>query len=270
MAIIERTLIYPEYAISLLLAIVIAALFPVMKEIRQPVQRRQYIFLQIITLMGAVIGCKLAVLFGESVWPFAEAAAWPQILFGGRSILGALIFGLLAAEIAKPLIGYTLPPNDRFAALLPFTLAIGRAGCLLHGCCRGIPHEGWCTITYSDGIARYPAPALEMTFDLCVGLCFVWIVKRGLGGGRLFSIFLILYGVFRFASEFIRETPKLYGGWLSGYQVLSCVAVVVGLVFLMGRQRRGTGVSPVIQTKTTGETPVPQTPLPAPHPNPLP
>jgi phosphatidylglycerol:prolipoprotein diacylglycerol transferase len=241
LALSERPLIYPEYALAVLAAILVGALFPVMQDIPDPRRRRQYVMLQGITLIGAAIGCKLAVLFGELGWPFASSHAghagdWSAVALSGRSILGALIFGLLAAEIAKPIMGYPLPPNDRFAAVLPFTLAIGRVGCLLHGCCRGVRCEAaWYTITYSDGIPRHPIAAYEIIFDVAVGIAFIWMVKRRIARGQLFSIFLILYGVFRFTTEFWRETPKLYGGWLSGYQVLSCVAALLGAGFIVKR-----------------------------------
>src|SRR6202035_7385 len=93
--------IYPEYALSVLLALLIGALFPVMQEITERRHRRQYIVLQIVTLLGAIAGAKLAVLYGETGWPFFGGGDWRTILFSGRSILGALIFGLLAAEGAK-------------------------------------------------------------------------------------------------------------------------------------------------------------------------
>jgi phosphatidylglycerol:prolipoprotein diacylglycerol transferase len=231
-------LIYPEYALSVLLALAVGALFPVMQEMKEKQERRQYLLLQGIMLAGAVIGCKAAVLFGETGWPFASIDHWQTILVSGRSILGALIFGLVAAEIAKPIMGYTRPPNDRFAAVLPFTLAIGRVGCLLHGCCRGVPWNGFCAIRYSDGIPRHPVVVYEMIFDMAVGISFIWMVRRGVLRGRLYSLFLILYGLFRFFSEFIRETPKLYRGWLSGYQVLCAVAVLTGIAFFVKYSRR--------------------------------
>src|SRR5205807_386296 len=116
----------------------------------------------------------------------------------GRSITGALLFGFLFAELAKPMIGYELPPNDRFAALLPFTIGIGRIGCLLAGCCGGLPYDGWCAIAGPDGTPRYPTQLLEMLFQFTTGICFVVMVRRGWLFGRLFSVYLMAYGVFRF------------------------------------------------------------------------
>ena len=44
--------------------------------------------------------------------------------------------------------------------------------------------------------------------------------------GQHFHLYLIAYGIFRFAHEWMRVTPKL-GGILSGYQLaaLACVAL---------------------------------------------
>jgi len=72
-----------------------------------------------------------------------------------------------------------------------------------------------------------------------VGSLFIIMVRRDWMPGRLFSLFLILYGVFRFSTEFLRETPKLYRPF-SGYQVLSIVAILLGTAFMLGRA----GVAP--------------------------
>ena len=69
----------------------------------------------------------------------------------GRSIAGALLFGFIGAELAKPLMRYRLPPNDRFATVLPFSIAIGRIGCLLAGCCLGEPWNGPWAVRAADG-----------------------------------------------------------------------------------------------------------------------
>ena len=159
---------------------------------------------------------------------------WQSVLVSGRSITGALIFGFLTAEIAKPFVGYTMPPNDRFAALLPFTIAVGRFGCLTAGCCRGLPYDGWCAMRGVDGVMRYPTQLFEIIFQLAIGISFVVMVKRKILFGRLFSFYLVAYGLFRFLTEFIRDTPKSFGV-LSGYQLLSLVMIVLGGAFFLKR-----------------------------------
>jgi prolipoprotein diacylglyceryltransferase len=162
---------------------------------------------------------------------------WRIILVSGRSITGALIGGFAAAELAKPFLEYKLPPNDRFAAVLPFSLGIGRIGCALSGCCLGSPYSGFCSVTYSDGIARYPTQLLEAVFQFAIGVFFFWAVKRRILFGRLFSMYLVAYGCFRFLTEFIRATPKDFGGY-SAYQWFALAMVLLGASFLVKRTLR--------------------------------
>ncbi len=224
----------PTYFLFVGVGALMALAFPVVRHIHEQRLRRQYYLLQAITLLGAIVGAKLSVLFGDYHWPWASVNNWQDALWSGRSITGALIFGFLFAEIAKPIVDYTMPPNDRFAALLPFTIAIGRIGCWTAGCCGGLPYDGWCALRGADGILRYPTQVFEIIFQLAIGVLFVWMVKRRILFGRLFSFYLIAYGVFRFLTEFIRDTPKHFGG-LSGYQFLSLVMIALGAAFLLKR-----------------------------------
>jgi phosphatidylglycerol:prolipoprotein diacylglycerol transferase len=216
-----------RYALPVVLALVVAFVFPVTRGMRDRDTRRTYWRLQLITLLGAIFGAKLVVLMGDRLWPVVPLHDWTELFTSGRSIVGGLIFGFLAAEIAKPLLGYTAPPNDRFATVLPFSFAIGRLGCFLQGCCRGIAHDGVLSVTYADGIPRYPAQLFELAFDLAIGITFVVLLRRGKLQGRLFATYLIAYGVYRFASEFIRETPHVLAGY-SVYQLFSIVMILLG------------------------------------------
>jgi len=227
-------LLRPSYVLFVGVGVIIALAFPVARHIRDPRLRRQYYLLQGITLLGALVGAKLSVLFGDYHWPWVPVSDWRAVLWSGRSITGALIFGFLFAEIAKPMLGYTMPPNDRFAAVLPFTIAIGRVGCLTAGCCGGLPCDGWYGLAGADGITRYPTQAFEIIFQVGMGLLFVLLIRRRLLFGRLFSLYLIAYGLFRFLTEFVRDTPKSFGV-LSGYQLLSLLMITLKAAFFLKR-----------------------------------
>lgn len=158
------------------------------------------------------------------------------MLLGGRSITGALLGGFLAAEALKPALRYREPPNDRFAMILPFSVAIGRVGCLLSGCCRGAETSVPWAVTHADGVTRHPAPAYEILFQLAIGALFVGMVRGGRMKGRIFALYLVLYGTFRFFTEMIRDTPRLFGGVVSGYQVLALALVLVGATWGLRRE----------------------------------
>ena len=137
--------------------------------------------------------------------------------------------GFLAAEAAKPLMGYRLPPNDRFAVVLCFSIGIGRLGCYFAGCCRGLPYDGALTITYADGIARHAIAFYEMGFNLLAGLLLLQLYRRRLLFGRLFALYLLLYGGFRFVTEELRVTEKAFLDH-SAYQWFAAAMIVAGLV----------------------------------------
>jgi phosphatidylglycerol:prolipoprotein diacylglycerol transferase len=201
-------------------------------------ERAQYWRLQAITLLAALVGAKVAVLFGDALWPMREFHDWPALLASGRSIVGALLFGFLAAEIAKPLLKYPLPPNDRFAILLPFSIATGRLGCWMAGCCLGVESHGPLAMVGVDGVPRIPAPLIELAFHLAAGVALIVLYKRGLLRGRLFALYLVAYGGFRLVSEYWRVTEKAFAGW-SAYQWMALAMVVAGAVALYLRRDRG-------------------------------
>jgi len=229
--------LHAGYMIMVVLGFALTLSFPLTKHFADPRDRKRYYTIQIVTIVAAVIGAKIAVVLGDALWPLQPFHDWYALLGSGRSIVGALLFGFLAAEIAKPILRYDIPPNDRFAVILPFSIGIGRVGCLIAGCCRGVPWDGPWAISYGDGIPRHPAPLYEMLFNIAMGFVLLALCRRQILFGRLFALYLLCYGVFRFLIEFIRDTAKPYDG-LSAYQLMCIVMIVAGAWALIARSRR--------------------------------
>lgn len=225
------------YSLMVLLGFGLMLAFPLTRGLQARGEKRRYWVLQGITLFAALIGAKFAVLVGDGLWPLQPFHDWYGLLISGRSVVGALLFGFLAAEAAKPLLDYRLPPNDRFAMMLPFSLGIGRIGCLLSGCCLGVAWDGPLAITYADGVPRHPAALYEMLFDFAIGFVLIALYRHKLLQGRLFALYLIAYGVFRFISEFWRETAKAFSGF-SAYQWMCVALVMAGTIAMIQRTRR--------------------------------
>ena len=199
-------------------------------------ERQQYYRLQAITLVGAILGAKLAVVMGDALWPLQPFHGWAELALSGRSIVGALLFGFIAAEVAKPLLHYKLPPNDRFAVVLPFSIATGRLGCWISGCCLGVEMHGPLAMTAADGVSRFPAALVELGFHLAAGATLLMLWRRKRFVGRLFALYLMAYGAFRFGSEFWRVTPKAFAG-LSAYQWMCLAMVAAGAASFHWRRR---------------------------------
>lgn len=224
------------YAGMMLIAILAVLTFRVTKDISSPADRRAYYTLQSITIVGALLGAKLAVLMGDGLWPLVPFDHWWALLWSGRSIVGALLVGFAVAEIAKPLLGYRLPANDRFAIVLPISIALGRVGCILAGCCRGIEHDGWLAVEGADGVARYAVPELEIAFHLAAAGTLLGLYRSNAQRGTLFALYVASYGAFRFVTEYIRDTEKAFYG-LSAYQWFALGLLVFGAVYVYRRSR---------------------------------
>jgi prolipoprotein diacylglyceryltransferase len=94
------------------------------------------------------------------------------------------LFGFLGVEAGKPLLRYDIPPNDRFAIILPFSIGLGRIGCLIVGCCRGLPTMARGRSPMLDGIPRHPRPLYEMVFHWAMGFLLIALWRRQLLFGR--------------------------------------------------------------------------------------
>jgi len=187
-------------------------------------------------LVGALIGAKLGYLFAEGLVIWNSEAFLRQALVG-KTVLGALLGGYLGVEIAKRLIHHRAPTGDHFAVAVPIGLALGRIGCLMHGCCRGVVCEAhWWTIPDGEGGYYYPAAASELVFNLFMATLLATMLRAKRLPGQLFHVYLIAYGLFRFGHEFVRDTPPLIAG-LTGYQLLAVALVLLGAVRFVQRAR---------------------------------
>jgi phosphatidylglycerol:prolipoprotein diacylglycerol transferase len=99
--------------------------------------------------------------------------------------------------------------------------------------------------------ARHPSQLYEFALEGVVMFAVLWLYSRKPRPRYAVSgLFALLYGLFRFAVEFVREPDVQLGylafGWLTMGQVLSIPLIVVGIVLLAlsrrGRRAEGGGL----------------------------
>ena len=197
------------------------------------------VLIYIAALAGAFLGAKLVYLGAEGWLHWHEENRW-VILATGKSITGALLGGYAAVELAKRFAGYRSPTGDWFAIIAPVGIMLGRIGCVLHGCCLGNAcAASWFTVNDPHGLARWPAAQVELLFN-AVALVGVLVLRsRKILPNQLFHLYLIAYGLFRFAHEFLRETPRVLGP-ITGYQIAALMIVGLGGAGFWIRQRQPT------------------------------
>jgi prolipoprotein diacylglyceryltransferase len=190
---------------------------------------------------GGAIGAKL--LF----WLEDPRLTWqslnhPRYLVGGKTIVGGLVFGLIAVELMKRYIGLRTSTGDLYAIPLALGVAIGRIGCFLTGLSDntyGTPTILPWGVDFGDGVSRHPTQLYEIVFLLGLIPILYYVLKSTanwpipndrrpttrLLPGDGFKIFMVAYLSFRLVCDFIKPYPRVFLG-LGGIQ-WACVLVLL-------------------------------------------
>lgn len=180
-------------------------------------------------IVGAALGAKLSFWLDD---PLAAFANFPDLrhLLEGKSIIGALLGGLLGVELAKKIAHVDNSTGDAFVLPLTLGMCIGRVGCFLAGLgdhTYGVPTSLPWGVDFGDGLPRHPTQLYEIAFLLAQYALLHGRRDAFIRPGDRFRAFMIGYLLFRLLVEFIKPVFYIYLGGLSGLQWL-CVA---GLVY---------------------------------------
>jgi phosphatidylglycerol:prolipoprotein diacylglycerol transferase len=192
--------------------------------------------------IGATVGGYLNRL-GE----FAENPAkllrfWEVGVSSGPGFIGGGLFGMYKIRRSGVF-------ADGFAesSSIPccFMLFIGRWGCFANGCCKGLPTASKLGVKFPTAphSAVWPSQLFESMAALLIGLLLVAIefirFRRGMRANRaiLFPIFLVTYGAYRIAFDFLREGGGPFG--LHAGQYSGILACLFGACWLARSVRRG-------------------------------
>jgi phosphatidylglycerol:prolipoprotein diacylglycerol transferase len=143
------------------------------------------------------------------------------------------------------------PILDLGAVAIALGHGIGRLGCFTAGCCYGKPTDLPWAVTFTDPrclaleVLNQPVhPTQLYSFFFLMGLTgiLVWLEPRKKFPGQGASVYLILYGLFRFGVEFLRADPRgkmdLMGVTLATSQWISIAAVLAGAAIYTALSRR--------------------------------
>lgn len=143
----------------------------------------------------------------------ATAAQWIYFLFvpsqaagsfaAGRTIVGGVLGGWIAVEIAKKKLGITQSTGPLWALALPAGETVGRIGCWFHGCC----HGRVCDLPWAieqHGALRHPTQ-IYLSLAALASFCVLWLLKDKEG---LFFWAVLLWSVSRIIIEPLRESSS--------------------------------------------------------------
>lgn len=206
--------------------------------------------LMICAIVGVVVGGRLGyVLFYGDGYYFAHPLEILAFNQGGMSFHGGLVGLLAGGAVAARLtrVPY-LTLADLGAIAAPLGLFFGRCANFVNGELWGAPTDGPWGVVFGGAagmMPRHPSQLYEAVLEGLVIFCVLFALSRRLPPrprGTFVGVFLVLYGIFRFLIEFVREPDVqlgyLWGGWLTMGQLLSAPLVVAGIALLAYAARR--------------------------------
>jgi phosphatidylglycerol:prolipoprotein diacylglycerol transferase len=227
-------------------------------------------------MLGVVLGGRIGYILFYSFGAFLDN---PLILFkvweGGMSFHGGLL-GVMAASLwwTRTHKLHYFDTMDFVAPLIPAGLGFGRIGNFIGSELWGkYTDAGW-GVVFPNGLpsqfagmdlamlkaqfqtgalnefARHPSQLYQAFLEGVVMFAALWWFSRKPRPRYAVSgLFALLYGVFRFAVEFVRVPDEGIGylafGWLTMGQALSIPLIVLGL-FLFWLSRRSPTLQPVV------------------------
>ena len=165
-------------------------------------------------IVGGTIGSKLLA-WVEDPTRTLQHITDIGLLFSGKSIVGGLVGGLIAVELAKGWIRLKTHTGDLYALPLITGMGIGRIGCFLTGLAdetHGLPTSLPWGIDFGDGIPRHPTQLYEVLFLGLLALLLWRRSRRPYPTGDLFKGFMVGYLGWRFLIDFVKPYPAVFLG----------------------------------------------------------
>ena len=198
-------------------------------------------------VIGGLVGARTGHIADN--WPYYSAHPDQLLAFwnGGVAVasapIGSAIGGWIAARRLRLPVGFMF---DITVIGIVLGEAIGRIGDIINGehhaiACAGLP---WC-VRYTDPATLgqttfvHPVVAYDLLVDLLIFVILLryWARARGHAPeGRVFWLYLVLYGGFRFATSFLRLDPIVFAG-LQEAQLLGLIYVLAGIPALIWAHR---------------------------------
>ena len=204
--------------------------------------------LVILSAVCAVVGGYLSGVLFQAVYNWLDGGSFSLDGTGGSTFLGGFLGGLaLLCAVYFGVGGILFPKTgerehivkfpavmDGLAVSVALGHGFGRIGCLMAGCCHGLPSAHG--IYFQNlGCRAIPTQLYEALFLFALSFALWFLVKRFPSAGL--GIYFVSYGAWRFFIEFFRgdERGKTVVPFLTPSQLIAVLLIFSGIVLLIAR-----------------------------------
>ena len=232
------------YAVVMIVSVVASIRLMQSRQRRLDLTRSQRLLIGVAAFVGSMVGAKTPFL-GDRGWgAFYDGTVW---FADGKTILGGIVGGYAAVELAKWIGNIRTRTGDAFALPVAVAVAIGRIGCFVAGCCYGrvttLPWGVGFPLAQDDfGVLRHPTQLYELAFhSVAAATLLVMDRERWLVGNQL-KAYLIAYMIYRFLSEWLRPESTV----LLNLTVYQLVSVLIAAILMLLWVRDSHDLSPTV------------------------
>lgn len=195
-------------------------------------------------IIGVILGGRLGYVLFYNLPAYTEnPLSALRIWEGGMAFHGGLIGMLLAMYLFARVRGFRfLALGDLVAAVVPIGIFFGRVANFVNGELYGrVSDVSWAVaFPAGGGLPRHPSQLYEAFLEGLVLFIVMMVMMRSqrlrARPGTIGGTFLMLYGLFRFLVEFVREPDEQLGFlWLGATmgQLLSVPMILLGLALVI-------------------------------------
>ena len=167
---------------------------------------------------------------------------------GGMSFHGGLVGAVIGGIVASRLVHMPFASlADMCAIAAPVGLFFGRCANFVNGELWGAVTDAPWGVVFGGAAGmqpRHPSQLYEALLEGVIIFAVLFILSRKTPPrprGTFLGLFLVMYGIFRFLIEFVRQPDAqlgyLAGDWLTMGQVLSVPLIVIGIIVLIRTMR---------------------------------
>jgi phosphatidylglycerol:prolipoprotein diacylglycerol transferase len=186
------------------------------------------------TIIAGIIGARLVHVLSYFHYYARNPVEIIMIRNGGLAIQGGILFGIFglifAAKRAKVNVLQTF---DMVAMVVPVGQAIGRIGCLFHGCCYGKPTDKWFAIKFPFlDTPVHPTEIYYFFGDLLIFFILYLFSKDKHQDGEIAAWYFIFFGSLRYWVDYFRG--DLIRGSLGFYptQIYGIICFLIGALWI--------------------------------------
>ncbi len=240
----------PWYAVLFVLGMGVGGLASSIRSKKRSIDKFDSLCCAIYAGIGGLIGAKLFAWMTSLdviITLFQKLdflVVFQGIMQGGFVFYGGLIGGfigliLYCREFKLPVVDFL----DTYAVSVPLGHIFGRIGCFMSGCCYGMPHDGFFSVTYLEGItadinavgqSRLAVQLIEAISLLVLYVILELVFYKSKRKGLCTCLYIIGYSFIRFVLEYFRGDPAR--GFLLGMTTSQLISVlfVLSMVVVLG------------------------------------